>query len=158
MEAENTQLAIEKRDDQEERLELNVHIQEQLDKYPSSQEETYFSEAFYEEQASRLKDFFSDMHDPNRLRILERQLNRIKTIMDKLKMPWVQYIPMMHNAFMLNYDRLEGRDAKAHTLRLTTELISLATFLSQNGRLINNMSTFFHTQIVELNEILDKEK
>lgn len=74
-------------------------------------------------------------------------------------MPWDQYIPMMHNAFMLNYDRLEDHDAKAHALRLTTELISLlATFLSQNGRLINNMSAFFHTQTVELNEILDKEK
>lgn len=44
MEAENTQSAIEKRDDQEEQLELNVHIQEQLDKCPSSHEETYFSD------------------------------------------------------------------------------------------------------------------
>lgn len=127
MEAENTYQAVIKTDDQEQH-DANALNQEPSTNSQPPKEERCFSEAFYEEQASRLKEFFSDMHDPNRLRMLERQLNRMKTIMDKLKMPWDQYIPMMHNAFMLNYDKLKGHDAKAHALRLTTELISLATF------------------------------
>ena len=73
-------------------------------------------------------------------------------------MPWNEYIPMMHNAFMLNYDRIEGRDTKAHTLRLTTELISVATYLSQSVRLINNMSSFFHQQMVEIEKIVEERR
>lgn len=158
MEAENTNQAVIKTDD-EEQHDANALNQEPFTNSQSpKEEERCFSEAFYEEQASRLKEFFSDMYDPNQLRMLQRQLDRMKILMDKLKMPWDKYIPIMHNAFMLNYDRLQGRDAKAQALRLTTEIMSVVTFLSHNGRLIDNMSAFFHKQTVELNEILDKEK
>ncbi len=158
MEAENTNQAVIKTNAQEQHDTNALNQEPSTNSQSPKEEERCFSEAFYEEQASRLEEFFSDMYDPNQLRMLQRQLDRMKIMMDKLKMPWDQYIPIMHKAFMLNYDRLEGRHAKAHALRLSTELISVATFLAHNGRLIDNMSAFFHKQAVELNEILDKEK
>ena len=157
MEAENTHRDVSKTDGQEQ-LDLNVLNQEQSNQLPTPEEARCFSEAFYEEQALRLKEFFPGMYDTNHLRMLQRQLNRMKIVMEKLKLPWDEYIPMMHNAFMLNYSRIEGHDAKAHTLRLTTKLISTATYLSQNGRLINEMSSFFHQQIVELEKMMEERK
>lgn len=158
MEAKDTYPAVNNKMDGQEQLDPKVLNQEPLHQPPTPEEEKCFSEAFYEEQALRLKEFFPDMSDTNHLRMLQRQLNRMQIMMDKLKMPWGQYIPIMHNALMLNYERTEGRENKAHILRLSTELISFATYLSQNGKLINDMSAFFHRQTVELGKIMEKEE
>lgn len=142
MEAENT-------------LSTNESVnEEQPVQSQNLQEEIPFNEEFFKEEASRLKEAFFQIHDPDQLRGLRNHLQKMKTLITNLERPWEKYIPILYNALVPYHQRVEGKDAQTYTLTLTTELITIITFLSQNGRLISHMAVFFDNQITELDRKL----
>lgn len=118
------------------------------------QEEKLFNDAFFEEEARRVKASFPHSGDPNQLRHLRNVLREMKFLMIRLELPWDKFIPILYRGLLLQYERVDTRGKRAEFYQLTTDLISCITFLSQNRYLFLYMADFYHQQIAELDKKL----
>ena len=82
----------------------------------------------------------------------------MKTLLTKLELPWDRYIPILHYGFVLYLQRVESSDSRTKAAKLTTDLMSCVAFLSQSGRLINNMAGFYNQQITDLEKLIEEVK
>ena len=121
------------------------------------QENVPFNEEFFKEEALRLKETFFQIHDPDQLQGLRNHLQKIKTLITKLELPWEKYIPIMYKALVPYHQKIKEKDAQIDTLGLATELMTCITFLSQNGKLISHTAIFFDNQIAELDRKLEEK-
>lgn len=110
---------------------------------------------FFEEEAVRLKRAFLNVEQgENQLLYLRHQLKYMKSFFTKLELPWDQYIPLLFRSIPYYMIQEESRNVRNKNYRLSTELIDCITYLSQSGRLINNMASYFDEQIKEIDEII----
>lgn len=111
--------------------------------------------AFFNEEAIRIKQAFSNMdQNEHPLLYLQHQLRYMKRIMTKLELPWDQYIPLLFRCFSRYMFQEESKSARNRNYYLSSDLMECITFLSQSGRLINNMAAYFDNQIKEIDRII----
>ena len=116
------------------------------------------NDEYFKEQSERIQEEFSKRSTQDHRQYLLNQSKCMKTLLTRLELPWDRYIPILHYGFVLYLQRAEGADYKKKTAKLTTDLMSCVAFLSQSGRLINNMAGFYNQQITDLEKLIEEAK
>lgn len=87
---------------------------------------------------------------------LLRQLEKSKTLLASLELPWERYIPVLYRAFSLYFIHAEDASARQKALNLTSDLMSVVVLLSQSGRLINHLCAYYHAEAENLRKWIDE--
>lgn len=116
------------------------------------------NDEYFKEQSERIQEEFNKKNVQDHRQYLLNQSKCMKTLLTKLELPWDRYIPILHYGFVLYLQRVEGTDCRKNTAKLTTDLISCVAYLSQSGRLINNMAGFYNQQITDLEKLMEEAK
>lgn len=116
------------------------------------------NDEYFREQSERIQEEFSKKSTQDYRQYLLNQSKCMKTLLTRLELPWDRYLPILHYGFVLYLQRVEGTDCRKKTAKLTTDLISCVAYLSQSGRLINNMAGFYNQQITDLEKLIEEVK
>lgn len=116
------------------------------------------NDEYFKEQSERIQEEFSKKSTQDYRQYLLNQSKCMKTLLTRLELPWERYIPILHYGFVLYLQRVEGADCRKKTAKLTTDLMSCVAYLSQSGRLINNMAGFYNQQITDLEKLIEEAK
>lgn len=136
----------------------NIIGTEQMTSQSSNQEQRVLNDEYFKEQSERIQEEFSKRNVQDHRQYLLNQSKCMKTLLTKLELPWDRYIPILHYGFVLYLQRVESPDSKGKAAKLTTDLMSCVAYLSQSGRLINNMAGFYNQQITDLEKLMEKAK
>lgn len=138
--------------------EVNITSTEQTTHQPSNEEQRVLNDEYFKEQSERIQEEFSKRSTQDYRQYLLNQSQCMKTLLTRLELPWDRYIPILHYGFVLYLQRVEGADCRKKTAKLTTDLMSCVAYLSQSGRLINNMAGFYNQQITDLEKLMEEAK
>ena len=116
------------------------------------------NDEYFKEQSERIQEEFNKRNVQDHRQYLLNQSKCMKTLLTKLELPWDKYIPILHYGFVLYLQRVESSDSRTKAAKLTTDLMSCVAFLSQSGRLINNMAGFYNQQITDLEKLIEEAK
>lgn len=131
--------------------------QQAVDQF-QNEEIRVLNDEYFKEQSERIQDEFSKKSTQDYRQYLLNQSQCMKTLLTRLELPWDRYIPILHYGFVLYLQRVEGADCRKKTAKLTTDLMSCVAYLSQSGRLINNMAGFYNQQITDLEKLIEEAK
>ncbi len=115
------------------------------------------SDVFFKEEARRLKEACRFEKDEEDLDYLNHQLRSVKNLFVNLKLPWIQIAPLLYRCLAVYLQRPDQEVSNKTVRYLSAQLMDGVLFLSQNGRLINDLLTYFDRQIKEV-ESLRKER
>lgn len=115
------------------------------------------SDVFFKEEARRLKEACRFEKDEDDFDYLNRQLQSVKNLLVGLKLPWIQIAPILYRCMAVYLQRPDQHVSKMKVRYLSTQLMDGVLLLSQNGRLVDNLLTFFDRQIKEI-QCLRKER
>lgn len=116
------------------------------------------NDEYFKEQAERIQEEFNKRNVQDHRQYLLNQSKCMKTLLTKLELPWDRYIPILHYGFVLYLQRTESPDSRMKAAKLTTDLMSCVAYLSQSGRLINNMAGFYNQQITDLEKLIEEAR
>ena len=116
------------------------------------------NDEYFKEQSERIQEEFNKKNVEDHRQYLLNQSKCMKTLLTKLELPWDRYIPILHYGFVLYLQRVENTDNRNKSAKLTMDLMSCVAFLSQSGRLINNMAGFYNQQIIDLEKLMEEAK
>ena len=105
------------------------------------------SDVFFKEEARRLKD----------LDYLNHQLQSVKNLLVGLKLPWIQIAPILYRCMAVYLQRPDQHVSNMKVRYLSTQLMDGVLLLSQNGRLINDLLTFFDRQIKDIQRLREEK-
>lgn len=137
---------------------VNITGSEQVTDQSQNEEIRVLNDEYFKEQSERIQEEFSKKSTQDYRQYLLNQSKCMKTLLTRLELPWDRYIPILHYGFVLYLQRVEGADCRKKTAKLTTDLISCVAYLSQSGRLINNMAGFYDQQITDLEKLIEETK
>ena len=123
-----------------------------------NEEVRILNDEYFKEQSERIQEEFNKKNVEDHRQYLLNQSKCMKTLLTKLELPWDRYIPILHYGFVLYLQRVESSDSRTKAAKLTTDLMSCVAFLSQSGRLINNMAGFYNQQIIDLEKLMEEAK
>lgn len=84
------------------------------------------------------------------------QLEKSKVLLSRLELPWERYIPILHRAFCLYLIYTTETKVRQEALCLSSHLMSVIVFLSQNGALINHLTQYFHKEAERLRKWMEE--
>lgn len=90
--------------------------------------------------------------------LLLKHATETKQLLTKLALPWDTYIPILHKAFILYLEKVEGRHARNHAIQQTCDFIACMTSLSKSGKTISHLILFYHQQITLLEAMRENRK
>ena len=135
----------------------NIISTEQTTHQSSNEEQRVLNDEYFKEQSERIQEAFKKNIGDHRQYLLN-QSKCMKTLLTKLELPWDKYIPILHYGFVLYLQRVENTDNRSKAAKLTMDLMSCVAYLSQSGRLINNMAGFYNQQIIDLEKLMEEAK
>lgn len=115
------------------------------------------SDVFFKEEARRLKEACRFEKDEDDFDYLDHQLQSVKNLLVGLKLPWIQIAPILYRCMAVYLQRPDQHVSNMKVRYLSTQLMDGVLLLSQNGRLVDNLLTFFDRQIKEI-QCLRKER
>ena len=114
------------------------------------------NDEYFKEQSERIQEEFNKRNVQDHRQYLLNQSKCMKTLLTKLELSWDRYIPILHYGFVLYLQRVENTDNRSKSAKLTMDLMSCVAYLSQSGRLINNMAGFYNQQIIDLEKLIEE--
>lgn len=137
---------------------VNITGSEQVTDLSQNEEIRVLNDEYFKEQSERIQEEFNKRNVQDHRQYLLNQSKCMKKLLTKLELPWDRYIPILHYGFVLYLQRVESPDSRTKAAKLTTDLMSCVAYLSQSGRLINNMAGFYNQQITDLEQLMEEAK
>lgn len=137
---------------------VNITCSEQMTPQVQNEEIRVLNDEYFKEQSERIQEEFNKKNVEDHRQYLLNQSKCMKTLLTKLELPWDKYIPILHYGFVLYLQRVENTDNRSKSAKLTMDLMSCVAYLSQSGRLINNMAGFYNQQIIDLEKLIEEAK
>lgn len=137
---------------------VNITDSEQMTPQSQNEEVRVLNDEYFKEQSERIQEVFNKKNIEDHRQYLLNQSKCMKTLLTKLELPWDRYIPILHYSFVLCIQRTEGQEGRTKAAKLSTDLMSCVAYLSQSGRLINNMADYYGQQIHDLEKLMEEAK
>ena len=114
-------------------------------------------DVFFKELSCCLKEAFCFERDADDLDYLNHQLQSVKNLLVGLKLPWIQIAPILYRCMAVYLQRPDQHVSNMKVRYLSTQLMDGVLLLSQNGRLINDLLTFFDRQIKDIQRLREEK-
>lgn len=115
-------------------------------------------ELFFEEEARRLRQIFVGARDADQLRYLRGVLQRMKTMMQALELPWDKLVPILFRHYAVYMLHPDPEVSSKKNYRSIAMLLDKMNYMAQNKSLLHNTALFFESQIADIDKLMAQNK